>query len=310
MKASFFDHHGLPDVLRFGEVPDPVPNAGEVLVEVRAASVNGADWRIRQGDEVQVSAFPYILGRDFSGIVTAVTPNSGGWNLGDEVFGVRQVRLDGAYAQLLASDGSILARKPPGLSHIEAASIALAGLTALVSIESTLALQSSESVLIHGGAGGVGTIAVQLAKHLGAYVISTASASNCDYVQSLGADVVIDYAAHDFTQFVEDLDAVLDTVSPEVAARSFNVLKPGGRLASITSFVALTSPRDDVRSLRPDVVRNRHHLERVADLVTSGAIDLPAITVFPLADAAAAHRLSQGRHLRGKLVLDVAADDR
>ena len=162
------------------------------------------------------------------------------------------------------------------------------------------------AVLIHGGAGGVAGFAIQLAKHIGARVITTASAKNHDYIRGLGADEIIDYNAQDFTETVSDCDAVFDTVGGDVTQRSFAVLKPGGRAAFIASgSTAPDSPRDDVRSLRPRVGRDRPHLERIVELVAAGAVSAPEITTFPLSQAEAAQRLSESRHLRGKLVFEV-----
>src|SRR5207237_9254857 len=159
---------------------------------------------------------------------------------------------------------------------------------------------------IQGGAGGVAGFAIALAKHIGARVITTASTSNHDYVRKLGADQAIDYRSQDFTKVLKDVDAVFDTVGGEVTQKSFAVLKPGGRLASIAGGGSPPpSPRPDVTSLRPKVDRDRPHLDRVAQLLSDGAVPLPAITEYPLAKAADAHRVSEGRHLRGKLVLRV-----
>jgi NADPH:quinone reductase-like Zn-dependent oxidoreductase len=199
-----------------------------------------------------------------------------------------------------------VARKPETLSHIEAASVGLIGLTAIVSIEDTLKLKPGETILVQGGAGGVASFAIQLAKHIGARVITTTSAANRDYVRGLGADEIIDYNAQDFANVVSGCDAVFDTVGGEVATRSFAVLRPGGRAAFIASGgTAPASPRPDVKSLRPKVDRDRRHLERIVELVTSGAVRLPEIKVYPLSEAAAAHRISEGRHFRGKLVFKV-----
>jgi NADPH:quinone reductase-like Zn-dependent oxidoreductase len=184
--------------------------------------------------------------------------------------------------------------------------VALIGLTALVSIEDTLHLQPGETILIQGGAGGVAGFAIQLAKQIGARVITTASAANHDYLRGLGADEIIDYTLQDFTVAAPECDAVFETVGGIVAERSFAVLKPGGRAAFIGSGSrAPDSPRDDVRSLRPAVGRDRPHLERIVDLVTSGAVRIPEITEYSLSDAAAAHRISEARHLRGKLVFKI-----
>ena len=197
-------------------------------------------------------------------------------------------------------------RSPISLSHVEAAALALIGLTALVSIEDTLKLKSGETILIQGGAGGVASFAIQAAKHTGARVISTASAANLDYVRKLGADQVIDYNAQDFTKVVSGCDAVFDTVGGDVAMRSFAVLRPGGRAAFIGSGpTAPASPRADVTSLRPKVGRDRAHLDRISALVAGGDVRVPEIKTYKLSDAVAAHRVSEGRHFRGKLVFKV-----
>jgi NADPH:quinone reductase-like Zn-dependent oxidoreductase len=226
--------------------------------------------------------------------------------IGDPVFGVCDVGQDGAYAEKVAIQASIVARKPASLSHVECAAVALIGLTALVSVEDTLKLKRGETLLVQGGAGGVAGFAIQLARHLGARVITTTSAANLDYALALGADQVIDYNAQDFASVVSGCDAVFDTVGGEVAKRSYAVLRPGGRAAFIASGDTLPPPpRTDVTSLRPNVARDRAHLERIVALVTSGAVRVPEITSYALADAAEAHRLSEGRHLRGKLVFKV-----
>ncbi|MGY9014485.1 MAG: zinc-binding dehydrogenase, partial [Rhodospirillales bacterium] len=186
------------------------------------------------------------------------------------------------------------------------AAVSLIGLTALVSIEDTLKLHSGEKILIQGGAGGVASFAIQIAKHIGAHVITTASASNHDYVRGLGADEVIDYSTQDFTEVVSDCDALFETVGGDVAIRSFSVIKPGGRAAFIGSGgKAPESPRVDIQSLRPAVGRDRPHLERIIELIQSAAIKLPEITEYHLRDAKEAQIVSESRHLRGKLVFKV-----
>src|SRR5271168_3665082 len=305
MKAVYIEKFGGPEVLQYGDMPDPVAGPGEVVVDVVAASVNAADWKVRAGEYSQ-STFPLILGRDFSGTVAATGPGVSDLKIGDAVFGVFDVGKEGAYAEKVAIKSAIIAKKPDTLSHIDAAALALAGLTAIRSIEDTLKLQPGETILIQGGAGGVASFAVQLAKHIGARVITTARKENHDYLRSIGADEIIDYAATDFTKVVSNCDAVFDTVGGAVAEKSFSVLKPGGRAAFIGSGPkAPASPRSDVRSLRPAVGRDRPHLERIVELVKSGAIRAPEITLYRLSDAVAAHRVSEARHLRGKLVFQV-----
>ena len=307
MKAAYFMKNGGPEVMQYGDVPDPVAAAGQVLIDVYAASVNGADWKVRAGHYAPITQFPYIPGRDFSGIVSATGAGVVDIAVGDAVFGVCDVGQEAAYAEKVAIKSSIVAKKPDGLSHTEAAAVALIGLTALCSIEDTLQLKSGETILIQGGAGGVASFAIQVAKHIGARVITTASAANHDYVRSLGADQVVDYNKQDFTEAVSGCDAVFNTVGGDVAKKAFAVLRPGGRAAFIASGnTAPTPSRSDVTSLRPKVGRDRAHLERIATLITSGAVRVPEIKTYPLSEAAAAHRVSEGRHLRGKLVFRTA----
>ena len=305
MKAVFIDKFGGADVLRYGDQPDPVAGAGEVLVDIVAASINAADWKVRAGEYSQAT-FPLILGRDFSGVIAALGSGVDDLKAGDAVFGVLDAGREGAYAEKLAIKASIIARKPASLSHVDAAALALTGLTAIRTIEDTLKLQRGEKILIQGGAGGVAGFAIQLAKHIGAHVITTTSTANLDYVRSLGADEVLDYTTTDFTRAVANCDAVFDTVGGEVAQKSFAVLKPGGRAAFIASGAQAPKPaRSDVTALRPNVVRARAPLERVAQLVAAGAVRPPEVKLFRLSQAVEAHRLSESRHFRGKLVFQV-----
>jgi len=305
MKAVYIEQYGGPDVLKYGDLPDPVAAAGEVVVDVVAASVNGADWKVRVGS-YGYTKFPLSLGRDFSGTISAVGPGADEFKIGDEVFGVCEQGQEGAYAEKLAMKAAIVAKKPAKLSHINAAALALTGLTAVISIEDTLKLQRGETILIQGGAGGVASFAIQLAKHIGARVITTTSAANIDYVRGLGADQVLDYNAQDFTKMVNGVDAVFETVGGDVTQKSFAVLKPGGRAAFIASGPqAPPSPRSDVTSLRPQVKRSRRHLERIAELFQAGAIRPPEVKLYLLSDAKEALRVSEARHFRGKLVFQV-----
>jgi NADPH:quinone reductase-like Zn-dependent oxidoreductase len=310
MKASFIRRYGGPEVLEYGELPDPAPAAGEIVVDIHAASVNAADWKMRAGQYGAAIRFPHVPGRDFSGVVSAIAQVPGGgagdFKVGDAVFGVCEVPREGSYAEKIAIRQAIVARKPQKLTHVQTAAIGLVGLTALISIEETLRLKRGETILIQGGAGGVAGFAIALARHIGARVITTASAANQDYVRKLGADQAIDYRTQDFTKLVKGCDAVFDTVGGDVTEKSFAVLRAGGRLASVAAGgAAPVSPRADVTSLRPKVDRDRPHLERVAQLVEQGIVPLPAIVEYPLAEAAEAHRVSEARHLRGKLVFRV-----
>ena len=307
MKAVLLTGHGGPEMLRYGDAPDPVAGPGEVVVDIHAASINAADYKVRLGNgRYRLSRFPYILGRDFSGVVGARGDGVTDLAVGDAVFGVTDQGVEGAYAEKIAIKAAIIAKKPASLGHVEAAAMALTSLTALWALEDTARLKAGETILIQGGAGGVAGFAIQLAKHLGARVITTASAGNLDYVKGLGADQVIDYRAEDFSKSVRDCDVVFDTVGGEVQLRSYAVLKPGGRLVWIAPAPeGSTPPRRDVHVLRPNVARDRAHLERMLALLRQGAVRPPEITRFSLAQAAEAHRISEGRHLRGKLVFVV-----
>ena len=305
MKAILLTGFGGTDMLRYGDAPDPVAGPGDVVVDVHAASVNAADHKMRLGAYSDLK-FPHILGRDFSGVVSAIGAGVNDLKVGDAVFGVSIPGTEGAYAEKIAIKAAIVAKKPHKLSHAEASAMALTSLTAIWALEDTAQLKRGETVLIQGGAGGVAGFAIQLAKHIGADVITTASARNHDYVRKLGADRVIDYNTEDFTRTVSGVDVVFDTVGGEVQVRSYEVLKPGGRLVWIAGAPAGFQPsRKDVEVLRPRVARDRAHLERMKELLAAGAVSPPAITSYKLADAAEAHRVSEGRHLQGKLVLIV-----
>ena len=305
MKAAFIERYGGPDVFAYGEFPDPVARSGEIVVDIVAASVNAADWKVRLG-EYKHTKLPLIPGRDFSGVVSAIGEGVKDVTVGDPVFGVCEAGQEGTYAEKVAVKPAIVAKKPSDLSHDHAAALALTGLTALSAIEDTLKLQRDETILIQGGAGGVAGFAIQLAKHIGARVITTTSAANHAYVRALGADEIIDYNARDFTQAVANCDAVFDTVGGDVAQRSFAVLKPGGRAAFIASGAQAPRPeRSDVTALRPPVERGRRPLERIVELYRAGAVRPPEIKLYQLSEAADAHRLSESRHFRGKLVFRV-----
>ncbi len=305
MKAAYLQKYGGPEVLEYGDLPDPSPAPGQVVVDTFAASVNGADWKVCAG-EYKHPGFPVILGRDFSGVVSAVGADVKDLKVGDEVFGVLETGRDGTYCEKIAIGAAIVARKPAALSHVDATALALTGLTAIRAVEDTLKLKSCETILIQGGAGGVASFAIQLAKHIGARVITTASAANHALLSELGADQVIDYNATDFRKVVSNIDAVFDTVGGDVAMQSFAVLKPGGRAAFIASGAQAPKPdRGDVISLRPAVARDRPALERVAELYRTGVVKAPPVRLFKLSDAVEAVGISKARHLRGKLVFKV-----
>jgi NADPH:quinone reductase-like Zn-dependent oxidoreductase len=295
-------------VLKYGDLPDPQAASGEVIVDVAAASVNAADWKFRAGQYPRRGElkFPLIPGRDFSGVVGALGTGVADLKVGEPVFGVLDAGREGTYCEKIAIKAALVGRKPAAVSHIDAVALALTGLTAVSAVADTIKLQRGETILIQGGAGGVAGFAIQFAKHLGARVITTTSAANIAYVKSLGADEVIDYNAQDFTKVVHGCDAVFDTVGGDVAMKSFAVLRPGGRAAFIASGVEAPKPdRADVTSLRPPVGRSRAAMERIAALIEAGAVRPPEIKLFRLWQAVDAHKQSESRHFRGKLVFQV-----
>lgn len=308
MRAVEIAQYGGPEVLELVDVPEPTPEPDQLIVGIHAASINPADWKSREGlrREVVKATFPHRLGRDFSGVVTKVGEGVDGFREGDEVFAVLWRGTEGAYAEAVAIDAKLVALKPRTVTHIEAAALALTGLTALVALEETVALQAKEKILIVGGAGGVGSFAVQYARQVGAHVVATARSLNHDYLLALGADEVIDYQSTDVAGTVHDCDVVFDTVGNETYLGSFPCLKPGGRITMIASGAyGPEPPRDDVQVLRPDVVRDGKRMARIAELVDAGAIKPPEIQVMELADIVAAHNLIQTGHTRGKIVIEM-----
>ena len=283
MKAAYIERHGGPEVLQYGDLPDPVAGPGEVVIDIVAASVNGADWKVRSGSYSQAK-FPYVLGRDFSGVVSALGAGVTDLRAGDEVFGVCDAGQEGAYAEKIAVKAAIIAKKPAGLSHINAAALALTGLTALCTVEDTLKLKRGETILIQGGAGGVASFAIQVAKHIGARVITTTSAANIDYVRGLGADEVDRLQRARF--YAGGVKTAMRCSIRSAARWRRNASRCSSRAAappsSLPGTQAPKSPRSDVTSLRPAVGRDRAHMERIAELYLAGAVRPPQIKLYRL----------------------------
>ena len=247
MKAVQIDRHGGPEVLQYRDIAEPVAGPGQLLVEVYAASANPGEVKVRKGlrPEFLKSGFRHPMGRDFSGVVREAGAGVTEFKPGDAVFGVLPLGVEGTAAEAIAVDASIAAIKPDALSHVDAVAQALTGLTALYAMEDAGAVAKGETVLIHGGAGGIGSYAVQYARYRGARVITTASPHNHQYVKSLGAHEAIDYHRDDFTRIGLICDVVLDSIGGEVQRRSLSVLKPGGRLVIIA---ASTKDAEGVRT--------------------------------------------------------------
>jgi NADPH:quinone reductase-like Zn-dependent oxidoreductase len=285
----------------------------EVLVRVRTAGVNPVDAFVRSGAFPLVGP-PGILGWDVSGVVEEVVPGVTRFRAGDEVFGMPMFpRPAGAYAEYVAAPARQLAHKPAGLDHVHAAGLPLAGLTAWQALMDTAQVAPGQRVLIHAAAGGVGHLAVQIAKAAGAYVIGTASRDKHELVRGLGADEVIDHRTTDFTQAVRDVDVAFDLVAGEVGPRTLRVLRPGGLLVTIDridpALAALargTGRRVEGFAVEPD----RVGLERLAALVSAGKLRVHVSATLPLEEAARAHALLAERGRAGKIVLTVAVPSR
>ncbi|MEU8687626.1 NADP-dependent oxidoreductase [Streptomyces sp. NPDC048665] len=300
---------GGPEVLTIVDVPEPQPLPTEVLVRVKAIGLNPLEARLRAGEFPLIGRPPFVLGWDISGEVVQA---SGTWRFrpGDEVFGMPLFpRAASAYAEVVSAPALHLARKPASLSHVEASALPVVGLTAWQGLVDLGGVKEGDRVLVHGGGGGVGHVAVQIAKALGAHVIATASTSKRKFVEGFGADEVIDYAAVDFTDAVRDVDVVLDTIGGESAARSLTVLRPGGHLVTaVAEEDAELAARYEAAGMRfsgiavdPDPVA----LRGLVELVEQGRLRVHVQETFPFERVADAHRLLDAGHLQGKLVLTV-----
>lgn len=296
-------------MLRLVEVDRPEPGLSEILVRVHAAGLNPADWKHR-AHSIFLGPPPFVLGWDVSGVVEATGFGVTLFKPGDEVFGMLSFpRGAGSHAEYVTGPARAFAAKPGNVSHMQAAALPLAALTGWQALADTAQLSAGQRVLIHAAAGGVGHLAVQLAKARGAYVIGTASAANHDLLRSLGADELIDYHAADFAEVVTDADVVLDTVSGDYPARSLRTMRPGGVLICLLPFpaeVATEAARRGVRTEAMLVEADRGGMTAIADLVTQEKLRPVIAGTFPLADAAKAHELGDSGHVAGKLVLTMS----
>jgi alcohol dehydrogenase len=316
MKSIQIRGYGGNDVVEVKKTAS-VPNisSGKVLVNVKASGVNPVDWKIREGYMQQLIQlqFPSTLGMDFSGVVEQIGEVNGDapvdFKQGDEVYGQASISSggSGAFAELAMANKDSIAHKPKTLNHIEAAGLPLVGVSAWQALVENIRLSKDQKILIHGGAGGIGSIAVQLAKHLGAYVATTVSTNNKQFVQELGADQIVDYKKENFEDILQDYDAVFDTVGGETNKRSFRVLKKGGGIIVST----LEQPNTELMSqygikavfLFSQV--NKQRLTELAQWVDENNIKVNIAKTFPLDEASNALDYQKGGHPRGKVVLTV-----
>ncbi|WP_027062771.1 NADP-dependent oxidoreductase [Mesorhizobium loti] len=308
MRAVIQNTVGEPDVLVIANQPDPTPKAGEVLVRVKAAGINPVDGAVRAGYFPLLGEPPFILGWDISGSVEALGAGVTSFKIGDEVFGMpRFPKQAAAYAELAAVPADEIALKPKGADHIQTGALPLAGLTAWQGLVRHGALKSGQRVLVHAAAGGVGHLAVQIAKARGAYVIATASPNKLDFVRKLGADEVIDYTKGDFTSQISDIDLVLEPVGGDHADRSLKVIKRGGVLVSLLNVNDTTKAQastHDIRVERMSVVPDREALLELGQLIDAGKLVVHVAKSFPLEQAGAAQAFLATKPI-GKVVLTV-----
>lgn len=309
MRAIAQDVLGGPEVLKEIELERPAPRPNEVLVRVRAAGVNPTDWKHRATGGF-LGQPPFVLGWDVSGVVEAVGIGVARFAPGDEVFGMLPYPFGhGSHAEYVTGPARAFARKPASVDHVQAGALPLVSLTAWQALVETAELRPGQRVLIHAAAGGVGHVAVQIAKARGAHVIGTASSGKHEFLRSIGADETIDYRETDFAEAVKDVDVVLDTLGEETSVRSLRVLRPGGIVVSILPVGSddfyREAERLGVRAVRMLVDASHSGMRQIAELVEAGSLRAEIAGTFPLAGAAEAHRLGDTGRTTGKLVLTV-----
>lgn len=310
MKAAQLTEYGGLDAVQVkNNVARPQPGDGEVLVEVHAAGLNPWDWKLRDGqakDYITLN-FPATIGGDLAGVVSEVGVGVTGFEAGDAVYGsASSVRGQGAFAEFAPVSIKQLAAKPAGLNFEAAASLPLVGSAAVQALIENLGLKPNQKILIHGGAGGIGSTAIQLAKHLGAYVATTASTVDQQFVRQLGADEAIDYQNQDFSELIKDYDAVFDTVGSETNLKSYQVLKAGGILVSMVAKPdeALTKEHN-IKAIHLSTTASMERLTKIAELVKAGALKVNIDKVFPLDEAPEALEYLKTGHPKGKVILQV-----
>ncbi|MFF8673957.1 NADP-dependent oxidoreductase [Streptomyces sp. NPDC015242] len=307
MRAISQDVLGGPEVLKEVEIERPVPGPNKVLVRVRAAGLNPTDWKHRATGGF-LGEPPFVLGWDVSGVVEAVGIGVAAFEPGDEVFGMLPYPYGhGSHAEYVIAPVRALARKPAGIDHVQAGALPLVSLTAWQALTEYTDVRAGQRVLIHAAAGGVGHVAVQIAKERGAYVIGTASAGKHGFLREIGVDEAVDYRETDFAEAVKDVDVVLDTIGGDTSLRSLRVLRPGGAVVSILPGGSDEFPREaerlGVRAVRMLVDADRADMEAIGRLAEAGTLRATIAGTFPLSAAAEAHAQGDTGRTTGKLVL-------
>ena len=311
MKAIVIHQYGGAEVLKYEDVPRPEPKDDQLLVRVIAAGVNPVDGMIRSGMFAKggSGAFPIILGGDIAGLVEKVGSKITNFKAGDPVFAYVSLDNNGGYAQYALTRERETAAKPKSLTYVQAAAVPIVALTAWQALVDTAKLSAGQTVLIHGGSGGVGSFAIQIAKARGAKVIATASTANQDLLKELGADVAIDYTKQKFEDVAKDVDVVLDSVGKDTLARSYAVVKKGGFIVSIVARLDQTElGKHGIHGAALSVDPNSQELAEIGKLIDHGKIEVIVSQTFPLSEAKTAQEKVATGHTRGKIVLKVAQE--
>jgi NADPH:quinone reductase-like Zn-dependent oxidoreductase len=310
MRAAQLTHYGGKDALQLtSEAPKPSAAAGQVLVKVEAASINAIDWKIREGMMQQMAplTFPATLGGDLTGKIVEVGEGVEGFEVGQEVYGqTNPFSGTGSFAEFSPIAATNIALKPITTDFIQSAALPLTAVSAYQALVETLNVQAGQKVLVHGGAGGIGSFAIQLAKHLGAYVATTAASEDIDFVKKMGADETIDYTSQKFEEIVGGYDAVFDTVGGETSEKSYQVLKPGGQLVSMAAAPNDTlAAKYNVTASAQQTRVTTERLQKVAELVDQGVLTPAVDKIFPLEQITEAVEYMRQGHHRGKVVIKV-----
>lgn len=311
MKAAQLTSYGsTADVIKVTDIPQPTVSENHLIVDIHAAGVNPFDWKLREGymKEHAPLTLPATMGGDFSGVVLEIGNGVQGFAIGDEVYGSALIlgAGSGAFAEKAVVSSKSIAKKPTKISFKEAAALPLVGVSALQALTEHIQLASGQKILIHGGAGGIGSIAIQIAKHMGAYVATTVGTDDVQYANDLGADEVIDYKTQKFEEILHDFDAVYDTVGGDTYKHSFKVLKKGGMIVSMTE-----QPNEelmhqyDVTAIAQFTQINTERLTKLTELVDAGVVRVHIEKEFPLEQAGEALVFQQTGHPRGKVLISI-----
>jgi NADPH:quinone reductase-like Zn-dependent oxidoreductase len=311
MKAIAIHEYGGPEVLKYEDVPRPEPKDDQILVRVIAAGVNPVDGLIRSGifAKYEKAAFPMIPGADIAGVVEKAGSKITKFRMGDPVYAYISLKNSGGYADYAVATEGEASPKPKSLSYVEAAAVPVVALTAWQALIDTAELGMGQTVLIHGGSGGVGSFAIQIAKERGTKVIATASTANQDLLKELGADVAIDYTKTKFEDVAKDVDVVLDSIGKDTLARSYGVVKKGGFIVTLVARVDQAElDKHRIRGASLSVKPDSNELAEIGKLIDENKIKVVVSQTFPLADAAKAQEQVATGHTRGKIVLKIAEE--